>query len=49
MKEMTTENSALWARLEAFDIDVSGASLPFSARLARDNNWPVEFASRVAA
>lgn len=41
------EDRALWARLEAFDMDLSGASLPFSARLARDNEWDEEFAARV--
>jgi uncharacterized protein (TIGR04222 family) len=47
MLEMTTENCALWARLEAFDLDESGAFLPFSARMARDNGWSEEFARRV--
>jgi uncharacterized protein (TIGR04222 family) len=47
MLEMTTEDRALWARLEAFDLDESGASLPLSARLARENGWEGEFAERV--
>lgn len=41
-------NDALWQRLEAFELDVEGASLPFSARLARDNSWSPGFAARVA-
>lgn len=38
---------ALWARLEAFALDDPAASLPFSARLARDNGWSHAFARRV--
>ena len=37
----------LWARLEAFDLDATGAVLPFSQRLARDNGWSPAFARRV--
>ena len=37
----------LWARLEAFDLDATGAALPFSQRLARDNGWSPAFAHRV--
>lgn len=37
----------LWARLEAFDLDAIGATLPFSQRLARDNGWSPAFAHRV--
>ena len=37
----------LWARLNTFDLDVTGASLPFSQRLARDNGWSPAFARRV--
>jgi uncharacterized protein (TIGR04222 family) len=40
-------NDDLWQRLEAFQLDVEGASLPFGTRLARDNNWSLAFASRV--
>ncbi len=47
MLEMTSEDRALWARLEAFDLDESGASLPLSARLARENGWSLGFARRV--
>ncbi len=49
MKEWTTEDRALRARLEAFDLDEAGASLPFNARLARDNGWSPPFAARVVA
>ena len=37
----------LLERLEAMNLDVAGASLPFSRRLARDNGWSVEFSQRV--
>ena len=47
MFEWTTENQALWARLEAFDLNESGASLSFEARLSRDNGWSLDFAARV--
>ena len=39
-------HAALWARLNAFDLDGT-APLSFSRRLARDNNWPLPFARRV--
>ena len=37
----------LWRRLSAFSLDIPGAALPFSARLARDNGWSPAFAARV--
>lgn len=37
----------LWRRLAAFEIDANDADFPFSARLARDNQWPRAFACRV--
>ena len=39
----------LLARIEAIELDHAGASLPFSARLARDNGWSPDFANRVVA
>jgi len=38
---------ALWARMEAHELDVPGAALPFCARLARDNHWGADYARRV--
>ena len=38
-----------WRRLEAYEFDDEGASLPFSARLARDNAWTRDFAVRAIA
>lgn len=43
----TAPPADLWTRLEAFDLDATGASLPFSQRLARDNGWSPAFARRV--
>lgn len=37
----------LLLRLESFEIDQAGARLPFSARLARDQDWDPGFARRV--
>lgn len=36
-------------RLEAMNLDVDGASLPFSRRLARDNGWSEAYSERVIA
>jgi hypothetical protein len=37
----------LWNRLVAFDFDVTGDTLTFTQRLARENGWSVGFARRV--
>ena len=37
----------LWPRLAAFSIDAPGASMPFTARLARDHGWSRDYARRV--
>ena len=44
---MNTITGGLRARLEGFEIDEPGATLPFSARLARENGWTLAFAGRV--
>ncbi len=44
MKEHQYE---LWARLQAYELDQVDAQLPFSKRLARENNWTVDYAKRV--
>lgn len=44
---MTAERDALLARILAFDIDGGEASLPFAARLARENGWSRPYAERV--
>ena len=44
---MNTQHNELLQRLEQFQIDSPEASLPFSARLARENNWTPSFTRRV--
>jgi len=44
---MNTITGGLRARLEGFEIDEPGATLPFTARLARENGWTFAFAGRV--
>lgn len=46
---MKDEQRELWDKIEAFAIDDPGASLPFSARLARENGWTLRHAHRVIA
>ena len=40
IQELTT-----WTRLSRLDLDATDVAFPFSARLARDNGWPREFAA----
>ena len=40
-------NDPLWERIVDFQVDDETASLPFSARLARENRWSRYYASRV--
>src|SRR6185436_11931895 len=35
-----------WRKLNAFSLDVPEAEFPFSARLAKENEWPKNFAHR---
>jgi hypothetical protein len=37
----------LWSRIESFSLDEAGAALPFSARLARENQWSRDYSRRV--
>src|SRR5262245_17865777 len=46
---MNTKHVELWQRIEQFQLDSPEASLPFSARLARENNWARDYALRVIA
>jgi uncharacterized protein (TIGR04222 family) len=46
---MNTKHVELWGRLEHFQLDIAEAALPFSARLARENHWPADYAQRVIA
>lgn len=44
---MNEQQQALWARLQAFELDDPASALFFSKRLARDNGWSIPFARRV--
>jgi uncharacterized protein (TIGR04222 family) len=46
---MNAKHVELLQRLEKFQLDSPEASLPFSARLARENNWSPAYAQRVIA
>jgi len=46
---MNTKHVELWERIEQFQLDSPEAILPFSARLARENNWTPGYARRVIA
>ena len=41
------KNPELWSKLEAFKLDDSTSEFNFSQRLARDNNWTLEFSKSV--
>ena len=46
---MNAKHVELLRRLEQFQLDSAEAALPFSARLARENNWSADHARRVIA
>jgi uncharacterized protein (TIGR04222 family) len=46
-KRMKPEHVELWQRLDGFKLDDPGSALPFSARLARENNWSTAHTRRV--
>ena len=41
------KNPELWSKLEAFELDDPSSEFNFSQRLARDNNWTIEFSKSV--
>ncbi|MCS7019694.1 MAG: hypothetical protein RMJ87_11425 [Cytophagales bacterium] len=43
---MTSQQAALWQQLRYFELDDPKATLPFSARLARENGWDLDFTLR---
>src|SRR5437763_4681359 len=43
---MKPEYIELWQRIERFSLDAAGVELPFSARLARENDWRPGFTKR---
>jgi len=44
---MSPQQAQLWANLQAFRLDEPQASFPFSARLARENDWSPDYTQRV--
>ena len=46
---MTSDQLALWQRLETHPLDDPAAALPFSLRLAQENTWPLGFTRRAVA
>ncbi|BCX47592.1 glycine-rich domain-containing protein [Haloferula helveola] len=44
---MKPEGASLWRRIEDFRLDHPDASLPFTSRLAREQDWTHAFAARV--
>jgi uncharacterized protein (TIGR04222 family) len=44
---MNAKHVELCRRIEQFQLDSPEVALPFSARLARENNWPSAYAQRV--
>ena len=45
--DLDPSQDPLWHRIEAFDLDALGATVPFSQRLARENGWSPDYAARV--
>jgi hypothetical protein len=43
---MNTQQAELYQRIHQFSFDAINANLPFSKRLARDNNWTIAYAQR---
>ncbi|WP_208394673.1 glycine-rich domain-containing protein [Mucilaginibacter gilvus] len=46
---MMKEEITLWQKIEAFRLDDPDAGFQFSARLARENGWSLEYSHRVIA
>jgi hypothetical protein len=43
---MTNSEKELWIEIEAFELDVPDSTFSFTDRLARENNWSMEYALR---
>ncbi len=43
---MTPEQTKLYQRIHDFSIDEKGVPYPFSLRLAKENNWPLDYTRR---
>jgi hypothetical protein len=46
-QSVVIENEELWKRLEDYTFDDETSDLPFSQRLATDNDWSLDYAHRV--
>lgn len=46
MQHLNEQQHALWQRIQSFNLDTPNVSLPFSARLARENGWATDYAVR---
>jgi hypothetical protein len=46
VKTMSSINQQLWSDIKAFELDNADAQLTFTERLARENNWSLEYACR---
>jgi hypothetical protein len=46
---MTPETHSLREKIESFQLDEAGVTLPFTSRLAREQGWSHAFAGRVTA
>jgi len=44
---MTQQEKKLWTKIQAFQFSEEDTTFPFQARLARENNWTIEFTERV--
>ena len=44
---MTQQETKLWTKIQAFQFSEKDTTFPFQARLARENNWTIEFTERV--
>ncbi len=44
---MNNEQQQLFARIKAFSLDKPGTNFTFSQRLAKENNWNIEYTDRV--
>lgn len=43
---MNNKQKEIWKKIEEFEIDDLGSSFSFTDRLARENDWPVEYTLR---
>lgn len=44
--KMVLRNENLWQRIESFSLDAENATFPFSKKLAKEENWSMEFTQK---